>query len=125
MATYELALNAADDVLSTGDSTADFFSIDVVTPVGPAAANETLKSVTAGDSFNVYLKHDGLADEANSNVASVTFGTGATAVTSQESVSQAFANNSTFSFLNVLPSATVSGVTNEVVVSFVNWVQPD
>ena len=125
VATYELALNAADDVLSTGDSTADFFSIDVVTPVGPAAANETLKSVTAGDSFNVYLKHDGLANEANSNVASVTFGTGATAVTSQESVSQAFANNSTFSFLNVLPSATVSGVTNEVVVSFVNWVQPD
>ena len=125
VATYELALNAADDVLSTGDSTADFFSIDVVTPVGPAAANETLKSVTAGDSFNVYLKHDGLANEANSNVASVTFGTAATAVTSQESVSQAFANNSTFSFLNVLPSATVSGVTNEVVVSFVNWVQPD
>ena len=125
VATYELALNAADDVLSTGNHTADFFSIDVVTPVGPAAANETLKSVTAGDSFNVYLKHDGLADEANSNVASVTFGTGATAVTSQESVSQAFANNSTFSFLNVLPSATVSGVTNEVVVSFVNWVQPD
>ena len=126
-ATYVLTLDDVNDI-DNGKTALDVFSIGATSA---ALDNTATITVTAGDKFDVVVKHDSLADldlettyaDIAGNVGQFTVG-GATVYTEQ-SLSQAKnTNNCCFDVEDVLPTTVTKDsakVVNNVNVVFVAW----